>query len=92
MAGIVGFSSPGSNQNFTGSWKHVLTIERYERVATRAGTFDAFVVSFEQDGISHRYKGTFRQWYAPAPGVTVKFDLADSDGSNLSAEAVSIHR
>ena len=60
--------------------------------AAKAGTFDTFVVVFDQEGISHRLKSAFRQWYAPEPGVTVKFDFNENNTTKFNAEAVSIHR
>jgi hypothetical protein len=86
------YDGPGSTAGFSGSWMHSLTVEKFAKITTKAGTFDTFVVAFEQDGISHRFKGVFRQWYAPEPGVNVKFDYSDSTGVKSSGEAISIKR
>ena len=86
------YDGPGNTPGFTGSWQQSITVEKFERITVKAGTFDTFVVAFEQDGISHRFKGTFRQWYAPEPGVTVKFEYNDSQPVKLSGEATSIKR
>lgn len=86
------YDGPGTNPGFSGSWAHTITVEKFEKITVKAGTFDTFVVAFEQDGISHRLKSTFRQWYAPEPGVSVKFDFNENQLTKISAEAVSIKR
>lgn len=86
------YEGPGSTPGFTGSWQQSITVERFDRITVKAGTFDTFVVAFEQEGISHRFKSTFRQWYASEPGVTVKFDYSDSQTIKVSGEAASIKR
>jgi len=86
------YDGPAVAASYSGSWIQKLVVEKYERTTTRAGTFDTFVVLFEQDGISHRFKGAFRQWYAPEAGVTVKFDYSDSGGVKAAGEAISIKR
>ncbi|MGQ0580543.1 MAG: hypothetical protein ACT4O6_01305 [Reyranella sp.] len=84
------YDGPSTNAGGSGSWTHKIVIEKVERITTKAGTFDTFVVAFEQDGISHRWKSVLRSWYAPVPGVSVKFDYSDSQSQKISAEAVSI--
>lgn len=83
-----GSSSAGGS--FQGSWYDTVTIDGYEKVTTKAGTFDAFVVTKKEEAISHRFHSTLKLWYAPGPGVTVKFTYSDSNGSNRASEAVSI--
>ena len=61
-----------------------------ERVTTKAGTFDAFVVTYRVQGISSSFKSTNKQWYAPVPGVIVKFDYSDSNAQTRRGEAVAI--
>lgn len=84
------YDGPSSTAGGTGSWLHKLTVEKTERITTKAGAFDTFVVAFEQEGISHRWKSVLRQWYAPAPGVSVKFDYSDSQTQTGKGEAISI--
>ena len=86
------YDGPGSSPGFSGSWTHSITVEKFERITTKAGTFDTFVVVFDQEGISHRLKSAFRQWYAPEPGVTVKLDFNENNTTKFNAEAASIHR
>lgn len=73
-----------------GSWQNIVTVDSYEKVTTKAGTFDAFVVTLQQEAISHKFRSTLKQWYAPNPGITVKFTYSDSNGGSRSSEAVSI--
>jgi hypothetical protein len=86
------YDGPSTTASYSGSWSQTITVEKYEKITTKAGTFDTFVVLSEQDGISHRFKSSFRQWYAPEAGVTVKFDYSDSGGAKVIGEATSIKR
>jgi hypothetical protein len=80
----------GSGDPPRGVWDHTVTIEAYEKVTTKAGTFDTFVVSHEDLAISHSYKYVERSWYAPVPGVTIKSAVTSSAGLSRTREAVSI--
>lgn len=80
--------------NATGAvdnWYYVFKIERAERLTTKAGTWDTFVVS-RQEEASRGYKATNRHWFAPEPGVTVKFEYTDNQGRRLAGESVRITR
>lgn len=81
-------STPGLSR----SLQNIVVVERIERVTTKSGTFDTFVVSLNQEGRYQRFWSTFRQWYAPEPGVTVKYEYNDTTGVKSSGEAVSIRR
>jgi hypothetical protein len=82
----------GEGQTGPGSWTETITVDSYEKLVTRAGTFDVFVVTHQEEAISHKYRSTFRQWYAPALGAVVKFTLTDNQGSNRAAEATAIRQ
>ncbi len=84
------FDGVGSDANSTGSWAETTVVEKYEKVTVKAGTFDAFVVSRQEESLSSNYKGTYRDWYAPSLGVTVKSTYSDNFGRSNTYEAVSI--
>jgi hypothetical protein len=63
----------GEGTTGPGSWSETITVDSYEKLTTRAGTFDVFLVTHQEEAISHKYRSTLRQWYAPALGVAVKF-------------------
>lgn len=87
------YDGVGSNPGFgAGSWINTITVDSYEKLTTKAGTFDVFVVSKSEEAISHKYRSTFRQWYAPALGATVKFTFADNQGANRAGEATAIRQ
>lgn len=86
------YDGPGQDPGFSGSWMFTITIEKYERLTTKAGTFDAFLVVNQSEQIGRTFKTTRRQWYAPDPGVTVKFETIVNGLSQASAEATSIRR
>ena len=87
------YDGPGQDPGFSGSWTIAITVEKYETVTTKAGTFGAFVVMFQSDQIGRSFRTVFRQWYAPDPGVTVKFEFSTAnDTQRRSGEAVSIRR
>jgi len=84
------YEGVGDNTTGTGSWNETITVDSYEKVTTKAGTFDVFVVTRKEDSLSSNYKSTARSWYAPTLGVTVKFTFVNNNGTNRAAEAVSI--
>lgn len=87
------FDGVGSNPGFgAGSWLDTITVDSYEKLTTKAGTFDVFLVTRNEEAISHRYRSTFRQWYAPALGATVKFTFTDNQGANRSGEATAVRQ
>ena len=67
-------------------------VERYERVDTPAGSFDAFLVVARQKAFGGADETILREWYAPALGVIVKYDYRQPDGAGMVAEATSIER
>lgn len=84
------YDGPSGTAGYQGSWYNTVTIDGYEKVTTKAGTFDAFVVTKQEEAISHKFRSTLKSWYAPENGVTVKFTYTDSNGGNRAGEAVSI--
>lgn len=87
------YDGAGSDAGYSGSWISSITVEKTERLTTKAGAFDTFVVVFQQEGLPpNNFKSTLRQWYAPDPGVTVKFDYTDNRTQKRNGEAISIRR
>lgn len=76
----------------TGVWDFTISVDGYEKVTTPAGTFDAFVVTNKQESLSGNFKSTWRNWYAPEAGVTVKFEYSNNQGSSSKGDAISIKR
>jgi hypothetical protein len=73
-----------------GRWTQNVSVDAYEKVTTKAGTYDAFVINRVEDAISHQYKRTQRVWYAPAVGFIVKGTDTDTQGVNRAYEAVEV--
>lgn len=86
------YDGPGSTPGSQGSWDETVTVDSYEKLSTKAGTFDMFVVTRQEQALSHNYKSTFRQWYAAEPGVTVKFSFSDNQGTSRASEATAIRQ
>lgn len=90
------YEGEGSTVGYRSRWDMKWTIEGYEKVATPAGSFDAFVVVWQSDQLPpSNWKSTLKQWYAVGPGVVVKWDYSDNQAqstSKSSGEAVSIRR
>jgi hypothetical protein len=82
----------GEGQTGPGTWDEKITVDAYEKLTTRAGTFDVFVVTHQEEAFSHKYRSTLRQWYAPALGAAVKFTFTDNQGANRAAEATAIRQ
>jgi hypothetical protein len=89
---VARYDGAGSLAGSQGSWQNVVTVDSYEKVTTKAGTFDVFVVTKQEEALSHKYRSTFKQWYAPALGVSVKFSFTDNNGANRSGELVTIQQ
>lgn len=86
------YDGPGDNPGFSGSWTFTITVEKYERLMTKAGPFDAFLVVNQSEQIGRSFKTIRRQWYAPDPGVTIKFETITNGTLQSSGEAASIRR
>jgi hypothetical protein len=85
------FDGVGTSPGFgAGTWLETITVDSYEKITTKAGTFDAFVVSRNEEALSHRYKSTARDWYVPALGVVVKSTFTDNQGANRIFESVAV--
>jgi len=82
----------GSGDPPRGVWDHAVTIEKYEKITTKAGTFDVFVIVHEDVAVSHSYRYVERVWYAPVPGFNVKSTATNSAGLERAREAVSIRK
>lgn len=77
---------------FEGTTYTTFTVDRTERITVPAGTFETFVVTRVEENKTFSYRATARQWYAPDPGMTVKWDYTDNQGRNLRGEATKITR
>jgi hypothetical protein len=84
------YEGVGTDSTGTGSWNDTVTVDSYEKVTTKAGTFDVFVITRKEEALSSNFKMTLRSWYAPALAVTIKFSFVDNYGRNRAGEAVSI--
>lgn len=72
---------------FQGAWLIEATVDGYERITTKIGTFDTFVVTRKEEALSHSFKSTLRHWYAPELGVVIKYSVSDSQGTNRASDA-----
>ena len=84
------YDGVGTDSTGTGSWSETISVDSYEKITTKAGTFDVFVVTRREESLSSKFKSTARNWYAPALGSAVKTTYTDSNGGNRSYEAVTI--
>lgn len=75
---------------YTGSWIFTYTVDKYERITTKAGTFDTFLITRLQDSIDGSFKEKWSTWYAPDMGVNVRFDYWNNRGRATKGDAVSI--
>lgn len=76
--------------SYQGSWTFTYTVDKYERITTKAGTFDAFLITRLQDRIDGTFKEKWSQWYAPEPGVVVRYDYWNNQGRTNKGDAVAI--
>jgi hypothetical protein len=59
---------------YGGSWDETYTVVGRERIKVPAGTFDTFVVEWQELGRrGSLWEATHKFWYAPAVGYIVKF-------------------
>ncbi|MBS0539889.1 MAG: hypothetical protein JSR47_14080 [Proteobacteria bacterium] len=86
------YDGPAGAGSGAGTWYETITVDRYEKLTTKAGTFDVFVVTHDEQAISHSYKSKQQDWYSPETGVTLKTSFTDNQGASRTREAVSIHR
>ena len=86
------FDGGGSDPGYQGSWLYKVTIDSRERIATRAGTFDVFVVTREEQALGGSFKSRLREWYAPQLGVSVRTAYTDTNAVSNVQEATSIRR
>lgn len=86
------YDGAGSVAGYSGTWFETVSVDAFETIVTKAGRFDVFVVTRKEEAVSHRFRSTFRQWYAPALGMTVKFSFEDNQGTNRASEAIAIRQ
>ncbi len=90
------YEGEGGTPGYLSRWDMRWTVEKFEKVMTKAGTFDAFLVIWQSDQLPpSNWKSTLRLWYASDPGIVVKWEYTDNQSqssSKSSAEAVSIRR
>jgi hypothetical protein len=81
----VWFETRGvSTDGFPGSWYETYTVTGRKRVTVPAGTFDTFVIEWEEqgrEGNAYRAKNTY--YFAPALGYFVKFEPGESPGNKM---------
>jgi hypothetical protein len=75
-------------------WNNTLRVLKQETVTVRAGTFDAWVIQFEQKSLGSDFHATVTCWYAPQAGFPVKKrgKVLAGSGNVTSWEAVRIER
>ncbi len=65
-----------------GIWFIEVSVERFERVTTAAGTFPAFVILFDERSPQFTHgEWQYRYWYSPDVSHTVKFEFLTLRGS-----------
>jgi hypothetical protein len=84
------YEGPGDGAGVIVSMKISVSVDAFEKISTKAGTFDAFVVTRTDESFASSYRMTVRDWYVPSMGLTVKSTTTDNRGVNRSAEAVVI--
>lgn len=91
----VWFESRGvSSDGFPGSWYETYTVTGRRTVTVPAGTFDTYVIEWEEqgrEGNSYRSRNTY--YFAPAVGYFVKFEPGGTPGNKMTpwvAERVEI--
>ena len=66
------------------SWYENYTVTGRERVTVPAGTFDAFVITWEEKGrFENGFEAKSTFWYAPDLGYFVKFQADPALGSGF---------
>jgi hypothetical protein len=69
------FENSGASVRGTdGFWIHEVSIERFEKVTTAAGTFSAFVILWDERTFARNGRWQSRYWYSPDVNHTVKFE------------------
>jgi hypothetical protein len=86
------FDGASSDPSFSGSWVYKVTVDDHKRYFTKAGAFDVYVVTREEEAIAGSFKSKLREWYAPSLGVSVRTAYSDNNGVSGVQEAVSISR
>jgi hypothetical protein len=67
------------------SWYETYTVTGRERVTVPAGTFDAYVIAWEEQGREgNGFHAKYTFWFAPEVGYFVKFRGDGSPGSSLA--------
>lgn len=89
------FSGRGLFRSNPGTWVYANTLEGYEDVTTKAGTFKAFklrrdVVIQTMDSRAGRPSWTEMNWFAPAAKSTVKFTTTIANGRHWELDSYSV--
>jgi hypothetical protein len=75
------------------SWYETYTVAGRETVRTLAGTFDAYVITWEEHGrLGNDFHSTARFWFAPEAGYFVKYEGPRQGAKDESWEATRIER
>lgn len=90
------FSAKGFYRGNRVNWSYVNTVEGYEDVTTKAGTFKAFklrrdVTIHVMDSRGGRPSWTEMNWFAPAAKVTVKFTTTNATGTEWELDSYSVN-
>jgi hypothetical protein len=89
------FSGAGLFRNNRANYSYVNTLEGYEDVTTKAGTFKAFKLRRDVtiqmgDSRGGRPSWTEMNWFAPAAKSTVKFTTTNANGTNWELASYSV--
>lgn len=69
------FDASGASVRGTdGFWINEISIERFEKVTTAAGTFSAFVILWDERTFARHGRWQSRYWYSPDVNYTVKYE------------------
>jgi hypothetical protein len=79
----ISFSNSGPDVlGGDGFWFHDIVIERFEKVTSAAGTFDAFVILYDDRALQSSHgRWQRRYWYSPDVADVVKFQFLTLSGS-----------
>jgi hypothetical protein len=75
-------TSGAGSRGADGFWFQEVSVERFERVVTPAGTFAAFVILYDEQAPQFGHgQWQYRYWYSPEVGHTVKFEFTTFRGN-----------
>jgi Protein of unknown function (DUF3108) len=75
-------------------WSVTFRVVRQEQVKTRAGTFEAWLITADETALTHTFKGAYQCWYVPEIGLPVKrsMDVKAGKGSGFDEEAMRVEK